>query len=115
MLPSPMLMTGHALPWTLQTALSDVVGASEEFNFEQRWGVEPTEAIGIVTSSRIGHPLSLFGSDSLGPDLHILPNKEVHFWVRAECVYSKTHIIRQVKTTELFAIWDYEGKLESQQ
>ncbi len=115
MLPSPVLMTGHALPWTLQTALSDVVGASEECVFEQHRGVEPPEAIGIVTSSRIKHPLPLFGGDSLGPDLHILPYKEVHFCVRAECVYSKTPIIRRVKTAELFAIWDYEGKLESQQ
>jgi hypothetical protein len=44
-----------------------------------------------------------------------LPFKEAHFWVRADCVYSKTPIMRRLKTAELFAIWDYEGKLESQQ
>ena len=55
-LPSLPLMTGHALPRTLQTALSDVVGASEECVFEQHRGVEPPEAIGIVTSSKIKHP-----------------------------------------------------------
>ncbi len=115
MLPSPVLMTGHAFPQTLQTALSDVVGASEECNFEQCWGVEPPEAISIVTSSRTRHPSPLFGGDSLGPDLHILPYKELHFWVWGECVYSKTPVIRWVKTAEMFAIWDYEGKLESQQ
>jgi len=39
----------------------------------------------------------------------------VHFWVRAVCVYSKAPVIRRVKTDELFAIWDYKGKLESRQ
>ena len=33
--------------------------------------------------------------------------KEVHFLVRAECIYSKTPIIRRVETAEVFAtIWD---------
>ncbi len=115
MLPSPALMTGHALPQTLQTALSDVVGGSKECNFEQRKGVQSPKAIRIVTSSRTGHSPPLFSGDALGPDLNMLPFKEVHFWVRAECVYLKTPIIRRVKTAEVFAIWDYKGKLESQQ
>jgi hypothetical protein len=79
MLPSPALMTGHALPWTLQTVLSDVVGGSKECNFEQRQGVQPPKAIEIVTSSRTGHSSPLFSGDALGPDLHMLPFKEVHF------------------------------------
>ncbi len=68
MLPSPALMTGHALPWTLQTALSDVVGAGEECNFEQRQEGQPPKAIGMVTSSRTGHshPL-LSGERRLAP------------------------------------------------
>jgi hypothetical protein len=108
-------MTGHALPQTLQAALLDIVGASEECNFKERQGVEPPKAIGIVTSSRLGHSLPLFCRNALGPDLHMLPFKEVHFWVRAWCVYSKTPVIWRVKAAELFTIWDYEGKLESQQ
>ncbi len=109
------IMTGHALQRTLQTALLDVIRASKECNFEQWQGVEPPEAIGIVKSSRLGHSLPLFCRNALGLDLHMLPFKEVHFWVQAQCVYSKTPVIRRVKTAELFAIWDYEGKLESQQ
>jgi hypothetical protein len=108
-------MTGHALPRTLQTALSDVVGGSKECNFKQCQGVQPPKAIKIVTSSKTGHSSPLFSGDALGPDLHMLPFKEVHFWVRAECVYLKTPVIRRVKTAEVFAIWDYKGKLESQQ
>jgi hypothetical protein len=114
-MPSLALMTGRALPQTLQTALSDVVGPSEDCNFELWQGVQPPKAIGIVTSSRTGVSSPLFGGDALGPDLHMLSFKEVHFWVRADCVYSKTLIIRRLNTAELFAIWDYEGKLESQQ
>jgi hypothetical protein len=45
----------------------------------------------------------------------VLPFEEVHFWVRAVCVCLKTSVVRRVKTAELFAIWDYKGKLESQQ
>ncbi len=95
--------------------MSDVVGASKECNFEQCQGGQPPKAIGIVTSSRTGHSSPLFSNGALGPDLHVLPFKEALFLVRAECVYLKTPIIRRVKTAEVFAIWDYEGKLESQQ
>ena len=108
-------MTGQALWRTLQTALSDVVGASGECNFEYREEVQPPKAIGTVTSSGSWDSSPLFSGDTLGPYLHVLPFMEVHFWVRVECAYSKTPVVRRVKTTELFAIWDYEGKLESQQ
>ena len=114
-MPSPSIMTGRALPRTLQSALSDVVGASGPCVFEYREGEQPPEAIGIVTSSGTRNSSPLFASDGIGPDLHALPFREVHFWVRAVCVYSKAPVIRRVKTDELFAIWDYEGKLESRQ
>jgi hypothetical protein len=92
--------------------LSERLGSA---TFEYREGVQPPEAIGTVTSSGSGDSSPLFSGDTLGPDLHLLPFKEVHFWVRVVCVYSKTPVVRRVKTAELFAIWDYEGKLESQQ
>jgi hypothetical protein len=114
-MPTTSIMTGQALRRTLQTALSDVVGAPGECNCEYREGVQPSEAIGTVTSSGGRDSSPLFSGYTLGPDLHVLPFKEVHFWVRAECVYSKTPVIRWVKTAKLFAIWDYKGKLESQQ
>ncbi len=106
---------GQVLCRTLQTALSDVVGASGECNFEYREGVQPPEAIGTVTSSGSRDSSHLFSGNALGPDLHVLPFEEVNFWVRAVCVYSKTPVVRRVKTAELFAIWDYKGKLDSQQ
>ena len=72
-------MTGQALWRTLQTALSDVVGASGECNFEYREGVQPPKAIGIVTSSGTQDSSPLFGGNALGLNLHVLPFKEVHF------------------------------------
>jgi hypothetical protein len=59
-LPSPTLMTGHALPWTLQTALSDVAGESEECNFKQRQGLQPPKAIRLLYLQELDiHHLSL--------------------------------------------------------
>ena len=82
-MPTSSIMTGQALPRTLQTALSDVVGAAGECNFEYREGVQPPKAIGMVTSSGSRDSSHLFSSDALGPDLNVLPFMEVHFWVRA--------------------------------
>ena len=107
-IPTFSIMTDQALWWTLQTALSDVVGASGECNFEYWEGVQPPEAIGTVTSSGSRDSSPLFSGEALGPILHVLPFEEVHFWVRAVCVYSKTPVVWQVKTAELFTIWDYE-------
>ncbi len=89
----PVIRTGHALPWTLQTALLNVVGASKECNLKERKGVESPKAIGIVISSRLGHSLPLFCRNALGPDLHMPPFKKVHFGVLAWCVYSKRKIV----------------------
>jgi hypothetical protein len=114
-MPSPSIMMGQSLPRTLKTALSDVVGASGLCDFEYREVGQPPKAIGIVTSSGTWNSSPLFGGDGIGPDLHALPFGEVHFWVRAACAYSKIPVVRRVKTVKLFAIWDYEGKLESLQ
>ena len=114
-MPSPSIMMGQSLPRTLQTALSNVVGASGPCDFEYREIGQPPEAIGIVTSSGTRNSSPLFGGDGIGPNLHALPFGEVHFWVRAACAYSKIPVVRRVKTVKLFAIWDYEGKLESLQ
>ena len=38
-----------------------------------------------------------------------------NFWIEAAAVTSKTLLSRQVDITELHAIWDFEGKLESKQ
>ena len=91
------------------------MGASGPCDFEYPEVGQPPKAIGIVTSSGTWNSSPLFGGDGIGPDLHALPFGEVHFWVRAVCVYSKIPVVRRVETVELFAIWDYEGKLESQQ
>jgi len=53
----PSLMTRDTLPWTLQTALSDTIGATRGRTFELRTGLEPPEAIGVLSSSpQVGGP-----------------------------------------------------------
>jgi hypothetical protein len=59
-------------------------------------------------------PIPVYSEDAVGPDLSCLSPWERHFWVNAHSVFSKLPVLRQVKTSELMVIWDYEGKLESQ-
>ncbi len=37
----------------------------------------------------------------------------MHFWVMAHSVYAEDMALRQVRTSEVMAVWDYKGKLES--
>ena len=109
----PSLMTSITLPRFLQTALSDTNGGARGVTFEPRQGVNPPLAIGVLSSSLAEKPTFVFSGDGTGPDLYALQPRDRHFWVYAHSVFSKTPILRQVKTDELMAIWDYEGKLES--
>jgi hypothetical protein len=76
-------------------------------------GIEPPEAIGVLSSS-LGHTLiPVFSGDAAAPDLLVIPFKDVHILVCGHSVYSKAPILWQAKTSELLAVWDYKGKLES--
>jgi len=55
----------------------------------------------------------VYSGDAVGPDLSTIPLWDWFIWVWAHSVFSKTPVLRQAKTSELMAIWDYEGKLES--
>ncbi len=92
----------------LQTALSDTHGASQGGSFEPQLGMNPPEAIGVLSSSSRKMPLPVFSCDALGPDLSFLPFRDVHIWVQAHSVFSKVTVSQQVQISELMAIWDYE-------
>ena len=109
----PLLMTSDNLPRTLQTALADTNGAARGVTFDPRLDVQVPLAIGALSPSSGAKATPVFSSDALGPDLWGLQRQERHFWVLAHSVFAKTSVLRQVKTDELMAIWDYEGKLES--
>ncbi len=47
----PSLMTRDTLPRTLQTALSDTIGATRGRTFEPRTDLDPPKAIGVLSSS----------------------------------------------------------------
>ena len=73
----------------------------------------PPEAVGVLSSLSSNHPPPVYSGDWLGPDFASIPFKEVQIWVQAHSIYSKDTVLRQVRLAKLFAIWDYEGKLES--
>lgn len=101
------------MPRNLQTALSDTYGAAPGRTFETRVGLDFPEAIGLLTSVDRGSSAPVFSGDRLGPDLTLIPPSDLFIWVLAHSVFGKDMVLRQARISELMAIWDYEGKLES--
>jgi len=107
-------MTSDNLPRFLQTALSDTLGGVRGATFEPRSGLDQSPlAIGLLSSPTPELTIPVYSGEGLAPDLFRLPPRERHFWVSAQSVFAIKPVLRQVKTAELMAIWDYEGKLES--
>ena len=94
-------------------ALSNTIGAMRGKTFEPQTGLDPPEAIGVLSSSPQAHPKLVYSGGAVGSDLSTIPLWDWFIWVWAHSVFSKTPVLRQAKTSELKAIWDYEGKLES--
>lgn len=105
------LMTREHYPQPLQASLDDTVGATQEkYLFEPCFG---KDYLGTVRVRKTGIMLRVYDADGLAPDMTtISPPRFWFFWVRAASVWSKEEkIIRPIKLHELFAIWDFEGKL----
>jgi hypothetical protein len=107
------LMTKEHYPQPLQASLDDTEGATgEKVSFDACFG---QDYLGTVTLRK--HPgtvLRVYDADGLGPDLSLIQcSRYWFFWVSAASVWKRNEkILRPVKLNELFAIWDYEGKLE---
>ncbi len=108
-----LLFAANRVRRDIQTALSDTIGATRGRTFELRTGLDPPEAIGVLSSSPQARLELVYSGDVVGPDLSTIPFRDRCIWVWAHSVFSKTPVLRQAKTSELMAIWDYEGKLES--
>ncbi|KAL7527269.1 hypothetical protein ACHAXR_004033, partial [Thalassiosira sp. AJA248-18] len=111
----PSLMTMKVYPRPLQTALDDTVGGrwcEHQNSFEPREDLG-MNVLGTIVDKRDGIAKSLYSAKKLGPDISTLKGEDRFFWVSAASVMSKNHVLRRVKIFELFAVWDYEGKLES--
>jgi hypothetical protein len=90
--------------------LGGVRGAS----FEPRSGLEQSPlAMGLLSSPSPELRIPVYSGEGLAPDLFCLPPRERHFWVSAQSIFLTKPVLRQVKTAELMAIWDYEGKSAS--
>ncbi len=97
-------MTSNVLRWTLQTALSDMYGASQGGSFEPRAGMSPPKAIGVLMFSHGNNSVPVFSDDQLGPDLSPIPFRDIDFWVQAHPVFSKVTILRQVQIAKLMVV-----------
>ena len=108
------LMTEEHYPQSLQFSLDDTEGATRE-----RYSFEPCigqDYVGTVKLKRTNAELPVYDSDGLAPDLSASRSSRFwFFWVRAATAWSKGEkILRPIKLHELFAVWDFEGKLECQ-
>ena len=103
----------------LQTALQDTIGGSKlkSVVIEEASTAAPLQGcsiVGYASSKRKGFRRPVYDGAGHAPDIGALPRSERMFWVTADSVYNQgTKVTRQVEMSELFAIWDYEGKYES--
>ncbi|KAL7524488.1 hypothetical protein ACHAWF_000972, partial [Thalassiosira exigua] len=114
-LPSKVsLMTTQSYPRPLQTALDDTIGHSSNARSgsEIKTSTKLEEpAVGQV-QLRSGKTKPLYDGASLAPDLGALEGGDQLIWVRANSVFvCGDHVVRQTGLHELFAMWDYEGKV----
>ena len=111
------IMTSGHYERPLQAALLDTLGASQrEVTAEDLETSPPSQGEVIVGRAVLEDAPDgqwIYSSRGLGPDISRLGREFREFWVRADSVWSKQQILRQVSLEELFAIWDYEGKLEA--
>jgi len=100
----------------LQTALNDVLPPSrEKLTFEQT-SSPIDQRIGQVTLRQMGKTHAVYDANQLGPNLFGMAEEELSFWVKAQSVWNKAiPIMRPITQSEVFAIWDYEGKLLPQE
>jgi hypothetical protein len=69
------------LPRTLQPALSDMYGVSQGGSFEPQAGMSQPKAIRVFMSTHGNNFVPVFSGDQLGPDLSLIPFRNIRFWV----------------------------------
>ena len=103
----------------LQTSLDDTIGSTVRgrvvFETLPAGQVSIAGEIGYARVAGAGGNKSpVYDGEGRVPDLGSLPKEERRIWVRAASVFSPGRKkVRTVADHEMFAIWDYEGKLES--
>lgn len=114
------LMTPPGYLRHLQGALFDTLGGPAKSPsvelFDHDGLSQSLSQIGFVKGKERGSSFRrpLYSSSKLAPDISTLDRDELYFWVDTQSVFTRgRNVVRQVTRPELFAIWDYEGKLES--
>jgi hypothetical protein len=110
------LMTEEHYPQPLQASLDDTEGPTgENVTLDYCSGCD---YIGTIVRHKhpATQPVRVYDADGLAPDLAGIPSSRFwFFWVLAASVWKKKEkVLRPVKLHELFAIWDFEGKLDNQ-
>eukprot|EP00804_Cyclotella_cryptica_P003629 CCRYP_002219-RA/>CCRYP_002219-RA protein AED:0.38 eAED:0.42 QI:0/0/0/1/0.33/0.25/4/0/448 len=93
-------------------SLDDTEGATQErVSFEPCIGQDYVGKVKLICTNT---ELPVYDSDGLAPDLGATRSSRFwFFWVHAVSVWSKGQkMLRPIKLHELFAIWDFEGKLK---
>ena len=122
--PTQAVMMAPDFPRPLQSALHDTFGGykkGRKLVFEKTATTAPLSGPNVIGYASIVnqmHRVPVYDASGLAPDISRLSGEEKYVWVRANSVYGSKQdskkVLRAVDITELFAIWDYEGKAESQ-
>ena len=118
------VMTTPDYPRHLQTALDDTEGRNTHQRVVFEKASEEADPLGVIVVGHVSIPRQTFKApvyDGKGrcPDIGGLAVEDRRIWVKANSVHvgkkfgGSKQVVRQVKNSELFAIWDYEGKYES--
>ena len=121
---SRAVMMAPEFPRSLQTALHDTIGGHKgrPLVFEKAATAAKSEGINVVGQVSILRQMTqtpVYDASGLGPDLSQMSIKDRNnVWVQAISVYGlkekSKKVLRRIDLTELFALWDYEGKAESE-
>ena len=77
--------------------------------------LQGSNIMGYISNKRRGlHRTTVYDSSGLAPDVGGLSCEERMIWVNTNSVYGRGEKVTwPIDVSELFAIWDYEGKYET--
>lgn len=107
------MMTMGEWEQALQASFNDTIprGLAGSFLLEQ---IPDANHCGILECRRTGIWLNVYNAAEYGPNLASIKDPhELFFYVKAQMVWTRTITVRLIWLHKFFAIWDYEGKLES--
>ena len=118
-IPRAQIMMASTFSRPLQTALDDTLGGANRAVFDHLGERDSdTSIIGHVRPSGSKERYPVYDAQGLAPDVGNLASTKRQIWVYAESVFGRKgaagkRVVRQIDSSEVLSIWDYEGKLEA--